>query len=134
MDRAIPPPTLRHDPAGPSWVLAWGGIRLSIVMQSGALVCDDFGPATDAVAPKLWANWREHGMRLNARLPAMVAIGPRPLCLTWRLAGWALEDPWTLVIQLAAEDAALTCEQRFTVDPATGLLLRTTTQIGRAHV
>ena len=96
-------------------------------MQAGALVCDEFGPDDTAPPPPLWANWREHDMQLNARLPAMVEIGPRPVCVAWRLHRWHMDDAQVLAIILVAEESALECEVSFAVDAATGMLLRSTT-------
>jgi alpha-galactosidase len=118
--------TLRHDPAGPSWTLAWRGLRFDVHMQATVLVCDHFGPQS-ADPPPLWPGWREREMLLNARLPAMVEVGARPVCVAWRLEGWSRPDGWSLSIVLAAEELALRCEVRFAVDAATGLLLRSTT-------
>jgi alpha-galactosidase len=115
-----------HDPDGPSWTLFWHGLRLDIHLHPTALVCDHFAPAGGAPPGPLWSSWREHEMLLNARLPGMVEVGPRPGCLAWRLDGWSRPDPWSLEITLDAEGAALVCAQRFSVDPATGLLLRGT--------
>ena len=127
VDWLTDPPTLYLDPAEPRWVLRWGGVRLSIRLHGGALIADDFGPVDADTPPPLWAGWREQGMRLNARLPAMVEIGPRRVCLAWRLHRWHQPDPWTLAIVLAADDAALEYEQVFTVDRATALVQRATT-------
>ena len=66
-------------------------------------------------------------MRLNARMPAMVQISHRAARVAWQLHRWHVQDPWTLAIELRSADAALACELRFTVDAATGLLLRATT-------
>jgi len=126
VDDIAAPPSLRHDPAGPSWSLRWRGQRFDIRMAATALLCDYFGPDTTTDPPPLWAGWREHDMLLNARLPAMVELGPRPVCVAWRLHRWHIPDPWTLAIHLAAEEVALECELRFAVDAATGLLLRGT--------
>jgi alpha-galactosidase len=117
---------LRHDPAGPSWTLAWRGRRFDIHLREAALVCDHFGPDR-ADPPPLWPGWREHELLLNARLPAMVEVGARPVGVAWALASWHQPDPWSLSIALAGVDIPLACEARFAVDPPTGLLLRGTT-------
>lgn len=118
--------TLRHDPAGPSWTLAWRGVRFDVHLHATALVCDYFG-SDRADPPPLWPGWREHEMLLNARLPAMVEVGARPVWVAWRLAGWSRPDGWSLAITLDAVELSLRCEVRFAVDAATGLLLRATT-------
>lgn len=118
---------LRHNAADPAWTLAWNGTRFDIHLRGGALVCDYFGPDVPEVPPPLWTGWREHEMLLNTRLPAMVEIGPRPVCVAWRLDRWVRPDAWSLAIVLRAEEAALECAALFAVDAATGLLLRTVT-------
>ena len=120
-------PTLQHDPTDPGWSLAWAGKRFDIHIHGAALICDYFGPDVPEAPPPLWTSWREHEMLLNTRLPAMVEIGPRPICVAWRLLRWSQPDPWSLSITLQAEDSDLECGVLFEIDAATGLLLRTIT-------
>lgn len=119
-------PTLRHDPADPAWTLAWNGTRFDIHIHGAALICDYFGPDVPGAPPPLWTNWREHELLLNTRLPAMVEVGARPVCVEWRLLRWSRPDPWSLSITLRAVEGPLECAILFEIDAATGFLLRST--------
>ena len=119
-------PELSHVPGSGAWAMLWGGTRLDIRMHSAALVVDYFGPETGAAPPPLWEGWREHDLAVNARLPGMVEVGARPVCVAWRLAGWHQPDAASLAIDLVAEESLLACTVQFAVDPPTGLLLRRT--------
>lgn len=117
---------LRHDPAGPSWSLAWSGIRFDVHVHGAALVCDYFGADEPAPPPPLWAGWREYEQILNARMSALVEIGARRTCVAWRLHDWHRPDADSLAIVLVAEAPPLECTVCFSVDRASGMLLRST--------
>ena len=120
------PAHVRADAAGTAWSIHWNGTRLDARLHAGVLVCDYFGPETEAAPAPLWATWREHDLLSNARLPSLVEIGPRSDCVTWSLGRWETRAPGCLVLTLIAETVPLACEVTFAADAATAILRRGT--------
>ncbi len=119
-------PHIRTVGDGTAWSLHWNDMCFNIRVDRGALVCDHFGPSETVMPAPLWAGWREHDIPQNARLPAMVAVGRRPLRVVWQVLGWESPADGCLTLTLAAEDMPLGCEVRFTIHPPTGILRRDT--------
>jgi|GEM_PF-2008169 len=120
------PPHVQADATGKRWSLHWDGTRFDVRLYAGALLCDYFGPEMPAPPAPLWTGWREHDLLQNARLPAMVGIGPRADCVVWQLHQWNTPAPGCLVVTLMAEQVPLECEVTLEVDIPTGILRRGT--------
>lgn len=121
-----PLPDIRTGPEGTAWSMHWNSTCFNIRVDSGALICDHFGPTETVMPAPLWAGWRERDMPQNARLPAMVEVGRRPVRVTWQVRRWETPADGCLLVQLTADDMPLDCDVRFTIHPPTGILRRQT--------
>lgn len=112
-----------HESEQLTWDLTWADLRYRLRLQSGALICEYFGPA-DRFSPP--TEWPVPDPIQTTRTEGRVGVGAADRAVSWSLAGWEQPDPNLFVLTLVG-DLPVRSELRFQVDEATGLLVRSTT-------